>query len=73
MDSVVVIDTPEGIAAFRILALKGKLKLECKGIRMSRGRTAYSVVKQEFGFKGSREKVLAQLEAWVESNLMAGK
>jgi hypothetical protein len=60
-----VIDTPEGIELFRILALKCALSLETKGL-MRRGRSAYALVKEEFGFKGSKVKVLAQLEAHIE-------
>ena len=38
-------NTPESIEAFRLLAIKGALKLESLGMRMSRGRSALSVVK----------------------------
>jgi hypothetical protein len=44
------------------------LKLEIKGLHKSRGPTAYSTLKM-MGYKGSREKVLAQLDEW-RNNLM---
>lgn len=59
-----VIDTPEGIRIARLMALKGALKLEMKGMRRSRGRSAYSILK-EMGYKGSREEVLRQVEREV--------
>lgn len=40
MNSTNIADTPEKIAAFGLLALKGALKLETKGMQMSRGRKA---------------------------------
>jgi len=63
MESI-IIDTPEGIDRYRILALKGSLKLECVGMKR-RGRSAYSMVKEEFGFKGNKKKVLEQLEKMI--------
>jgi len=43
------------------------LRMEVKGYRMNRGRTCYAMAKSEFGFKGNKAKVLAQLEAHVET------
>jgi hypothetical protein len=60
-----VFDTPEQIAFFQLAAMKGRLKLEVKGLKF-RGRSTYSIAKERYGLKGSRESVLAQLEAMVE-------
>lgn len=60
---MLIADNPSDINAFRLLALKGALKLESKGLKMSRGRSALSVVKAEFGFKGNAATVLPQFEA----------
>ena len=57
-------DTPEQIDAFRLRALRGALKLEILGMRRG-GRSVYSIVKEEFGFKGNKQKVLEQLEAKI--------
>jgi len=34
------------------------LRMEIKGLRMTRGRTCYSILKSEYGFKGNKKKVL---------------
>ena len=66
-----MLNTPAQIEGFVILRLKTCLKLEVKGLTVSRGQSAYSQVKAKFGFKGSKAKVLAQLEAWIEENPIA--
>jgi len=60
-------DTPEQIDAFRLRTLRGALKLEILGMRRG-GRSVYSIVKEEFGFKGSKQKVLEQLEAKINES-----
>lgn len=60
-----VIDTPEGIALYRLIALKGALKLEALGMKR-RGQSALSIAKREYGCKGNRAKVLEQIEALCE-------
>ena len=59
------LDTPEAINAYRLCALRGALKLEILGMTR-RGQSAYSIIKQEFGFKGNRQKVLEQLQAKID-------
>ncbi len=61
-----MIDTPEGIAHYRLCALKGRLKLEIAGLK-GRGRSAYSVLKQEHGLKGNRQSVLEQVQKMVDN------
>ena len=62
---MIVLDTPDQIDMFRLLALKGALTLECKGMKR-RGRSVYSIVKEEFGLKGNKENVLKQFTELVE-------
>jgi hypothetical protein len=62
--------TGEHINVFRQLTLWSGLKLECKGSRLSRGRSCYSIVKQERGFKGNKARVRDQFEAWLRQNGM---
>lgn len=50
---------------FRLCALRAGLKLERQGMRR-RGRSAYAIVKREFGFKGNREAVYTQLCEVIE-------
>ena len=57
--------TGDHIPFYRLLVMRQGLQLEIKGIRMSRGRTCYAMAKSEFGFKGNRDKVLAQLEDYI--------
>jgi hypothetical protein len=61
---VQVYDTAESIHLYRLNALRGALKLEILGMKRS-GRPVYASIKKEFGFKGSKAKVLAQLEAKI--------
>ena len=58
----IMIDTPEGIAAFRHLQVYYALKLELSGLRHSRG-SIYALVKREYGFKGNKQRVFDQLDA----------
>jgi len=68
-DKLIVLDTPDDIRAGRILALKGALKIEVRTGLRRRGQSAYSIVKDEFGFKGNKARVLSQLEDWIAENL----
>ena len=56
-----ILDQPEQIEHFRFLTLRQGLKLEIKGMRMSRGASAYAIIKAELGLKGSRVSVFNQL------------
>ena len=53
-----IIDRPEQIELYRMLVLEKMLRLEILGLKMGRGRTAYSAIKQMFNIKGNRQKVL---------------
>ena len=48
------------IDRYRLLVLRSALKLEIKGMK-KRGKSAYSIIKQEFNIKGNKQKVLDQL------------
>ncbi len=56
MHNGIMISTPEGINAYRLLALKGALTLESVGMKMSRGTSALKLVKSEFGIKARTAK-----------------
>ena len=58
MVGMMIADTPQKIELYQMLALRSALKLEMAGIKVGRGRTAYSSIKQMFHLKGSRQKVL---------------
>jgi hypothetical protein len=61
-----VIDKPEQIEKLRQLTLLSGMKLEAKGMKISRGPTCLSRVKREFGLKGNRDKVIAQFAKIVK-------
>ena len=50
----------------RLLVLKHALKLEILGMKR-RGRSVYSIIKEEFGLKGSRQKVYDTFSAMIQS------
>lgn len=52
----------ENINLFKLLTLKAGLKIEIKGMKVRRGRTCYSIIKDEFNLKGNKQKVLEQFE-----------
>lgn len=56
----------DAVAIYRALVLKNGLKLEVKGIKVRRGLSCYAITKREYGFKGNKARVLAQLEARLE-------
>ena len=61
-----VIDKPKQIELYQMLVLRSALKLEMLGLKMSRGRTAYSAIKQMFNLKGNRQKVLDTFNEIIE-------
>ena len=64
--------TGHQIEAARLLTLRQMLKLELRGMSKSKGPTAYSTLKM-MGFKGTRESVLSQLDAWRDELLNEGE
>ena len=65
-----IYDSPAQINMFRMKALRGALKLEILGMKRG-GRSAYALIKEGFGFKGSKAKVLKQLELKIEETVVA--
>jgi hypothetical protein len=67
----IMIDGQESVTLYRLMTLRSALRLEALGLRVTRGPTALSILKSELGFKGSRDNVLAQLDAFIaECKLM---
>jgi len=64
-----VIAGEQNVRNARVLALRSMLGLEIKGLGR-RGRSAYSIVKEEFGFKGGKQKVYDQLDAHIKANIL---
>jgi hypothetical protein len=64
-DELLVLDKPNQISMFRLLSLKGMLKLEIIGMHRSHPPSAYTIIKKEFGFKGNKQRVLEQFEEYI--------
>jgi len=65
---MICLDTPEQIDGARMLVLRSGLKVELSGLRLTRGRTCYSMIKEEFNLKGNKEKVLKDFEEILREN-----
>jgi len=57
----------DDINRYRIRTLRSALKLEILGLKR-KGQSVYQMVKQEFGFTGSRQLVLEQLNTYIKEN-----
>ena len=64
--NTMIITNKRHIELYRLLALRGALKLEILGLKHSRG-SVYAAVKREFGFKGNKKKVLVLLENYINT------
>jgi hypothetical protein len=62
------ISDPNKIALFKLCTLRSALKLEIKGMRCA-GRSAYSILKTDYGYRGTRAVVLAAVIADIETTL----
>ena len=70
VEGVGTIYTGDDTRLFRLMALRGMLRLELAGMRR-RGPSALSVVKREFGLRGNRQRVCDQFFALVAAKLEA--
>jgi hypothetical protein len=62
-----VLNTPDAINNYRIKTLRSALKLEILGMKRN-GQSVYQIIKNEFGFTGSRQLVLEQLNTYIKEN-----
>lgn len=62
-----VYDTPDAINRYRIKTLRSALKLEMLGMKR-KGQSVYRMIKNEFGFTGSKQLVLEQLNTYIKTN-----
>jgi hypothetical protein len=58
-----IANTPDSIAAFRLLSLRGRIKLEATGLKF-RGGSTRSAIAAEFGLapRASHDKFLAAID-----------
>ena len=66
-DRVQVYDTPESINAYRNQVLLRGLQAEVRGMKLTRGRSCYAVIKEQFGLKGNKKKVLDQFTKLLQN------
>jgi len=50
---------------YRLITLRSALDLEIRGLKR-RGRSVYSIIKEEFGFKGNKQKVYDQFDEYIQ-------
>ena len=67
----IMVNTPEGITYYRLAAMKGAIKLEARGMKMSRGVNVTAMARKELGLKARapHAEVIAALEAKLASML----
>ena len=66
-----VVTGKAGMEGYRFAHLMTGLKGEMRGMRLtSKGSTCYSMLKNMYGFKGNKAKVLAQAEAYRDTTIM---
>jgi len=64
---VTVITGRNNIKVAQMIVRKSALKLELAGMKVSRGRSVYAMVKEEHGLKGNKERVYTQYCELVET------
>ena len=62
-ETITVIEADQ-VDRARLLTLKAGLRLEVQGLK-GRGHSAYTIVKEELGFRGSKQSVLDQLSLYI--------
>lgn len=66
--NAIVADTPERIALFRLITLKGAVKLESIGMKR-RGTSATQIARKELGLKAraTHAEVIAALQSRIDA------
>ena len=64
-----ILDTPEQIAAYRVLALISALKLQSKGIKVTRGQSALTIARTQYGIRArTAAKAAEELRSLISQN-----
>lgn len=74
-DKPIIIDAPEGIAMFQYTRCMYALRLEAKGMRMSRGGSLLKYVQENYGIKArtkaaAYEEMQARLDEWKAAGVI---
>lgn len=62
MTQAIMLDTPEAINAFMLASLRGRLRLEIKGMKC-KGPSALAIAKKRFPGIKTREEALEKISA----------
>ena len=57
------------VGLYRLIVLKQALFLEGKGMKMTRGPSAISIARNQYGLKGDRAKLVAQVQGLINNFL----
>jgi hypothetical protein len=63
-------DGPDAVNVFRLITLLSALRLEVRTngrVQATRGPKAHTIIKREFGLKGTREQVYVEFERIVDA------
>ena len=71
LESGSTVVTGEHTKLFALMSLKHAVVLEGKGLKLSRGFSAMAIAKKRYGLKGSREKIVAQLQGLIDQFIPA--
>ncbi len=73
-DALISIDDQlqDQMIRFQVMQLRAALNLEVKGLKHSRG-SVYARVKSVFGYKGSKQRVLDQLDTFIKETYDVGE
>lgn len=58
--SDVVLTEPHQIEVARLITLRSGLSLELQGMKRSKGLSCYMILKRDYGYKGTKQKVYEQ-------------
>lgn len=67
MDETIIIKGSDAIEHARLLTLRRALQLEIRGMRR-RGRSAYAIIKDLTGLRGSKQSVYDQLSEILDAH-----
>ena len=71
-NEAIVISTPEGIKRFHMLSQYHAARLEGMGMKHSSGRSVTAHIKNTYGLKGSRDKVLKEFREMIDKTCPIG-
>ena len=54
------------IGLYQLMALKQGLVVEGKGLKLTRGASMMTIAKKNYGLKGNRDKLIAQVQALID-------